>query len=182
MAADIAIAHHHERDELLLSCNSLRIHTRKRSAARSALLCPISQNPIDSEDDDSSNEDDNWYGSAHGTVHPEQPPEHSDGYEGKGLEPGLLEVMNLEIAHCLGVLLVDDHTHFISLIASPPGASVRRSDLLPLQILSLPMKSATSRARPRLGLTAIGQQHTGRHLTVLCLITDSGNSCSGCGR
>ena len=28
-----------------------------------------------------------------------------------------------------------------------------------------------------LGLTAIGQHHTGRHLTVLCLITDGNADC-----
>lgn len=31
-----------------------------------------------------------------------------------------------------------------------------------------------------LGLTAIGQHHTGRHLTVLCLITDDNSECRDC--
>lgn len=31
-----------------------------------------------------------------------------------------------------------------------------------------------------LGLTATGQHHTGRHLTVLCLITDDNSECRDC--
>ena len=40
----------------------------------------------------------------------------------------------------------------------------------------------TTLSLPELGLTAIGQHHTGRHLTVLCLITDNDRSCPVCRR
>jgi predicted RNA-binding Zn-ribbon protein involved in translation (DUF1610 family) len=40
----------------------------------------------------------------------------------------------------------------------------------------------TTLSLPDLGLTAIGQHHTGRHLTVLCLITDNDRSCPVCGQ
>lgn len=38
----------------------------------------------------------------------------------------------------------------------------------------------TALALPELGLTAIGQHHAGRHLTVLCLITGHNDSCPDC--
>lgn len=105
---------------------------------RGALRCPVSQDAVDGKDDDPADEDDDGYGSAHGTVHPEQPSEQGDGYQHERLEPKLLEVLILEIAHRLGFLPVESHTHFISLIASPLGVPVMRSDLPLLQIPLLP--------------------------------------------
>lgn len=78
-----------------------------------AFLCPVSQDAVDGEDDDPADEDDNGYGSAHGTVHPEQPSEQGGGDQHERFEPKLLEVLILEIAHRLGFLPVESHTHFI---------------------------------------------------------------------
>lgn len=113
---------------------------------RGALRCPVSQDAVDGENDDPADEDDDRYGIAHGAVHPEQPSEQGDGYQHERLEPELPEVLILEIAHRLGFLLVESHTHFISLIASPPGVPV-------MNLATFPARSRNSAhsSRPPIG-------------------------------